>query len=108
VFVDGEVIFGSDPESVKVRNIESGSAVTLHLESGDEAVILEGEAIPVSDTATMRAAGEAFESKYGLNVVGDGSEGSWYRVEPRVAFAWLESEFPGTATRFVFGDDAED
>jgi hypothetical protein len=43
----------------------------------------------------------AFVKKYGMDVVGDGG-GFFVAVEPRVAFAWLESDYPNTATRFRF------
>jgi hypothetical protein len=29
-------------------------------------------------------------------------EGLWFRLRPRVAYAWREQDYPRTATRFVF------
>ena len=102
VVLDDEVVFGTDRDSVKARNLADGSAVALHLESGDEAVIVEGVAEPVKDRETLRRAGRAFREKYGIDVVGDGDEGVFFVLKPTKAFAWMESEFPTTATRFRF------
>ncbi len=105
MLIDERVVFGTDVESVKARNIAGGSDVALHLESGDEAVIVEGIAKQVEDSPTLERAGEAFVAKYGIDVVGDGSQGIFFVLEPRRAFAWLETEFPTTATRFQFDSD---
>jgi hypothetical protein len=48
--------------------------------------------------------GGAFAAKYGLDALGDAGEDGppVYVLRPRVAFAWLESSFPETATRWRF------
>jgi len=30
------------------------------------------------------------------------AEGLWYTLRPRIAYAWLERDYPKTATRFTF------
>ncbi len=65
-------------------------------------MIVEGRAELIDDADPFRQAGAAFEAKYGIDVVGDGAEGRFFVLEPGRAFAWLETEFPTTATRFQF------
>ena len=43
LWFDDSVVFGTNPRSRKGRNLERDPRVVVHLESGDEAVILEGE-----------------------------------------------------------------
>ena len=42
VWVEGDLYFGGDRQSVKARNIARDNRVALHLDSGDETVIIEG------------------------------------------------------------------
>ena len=90
------VVFGTSPESRKGRNLARDPRVTIHLESGDEVVSLEGEIsrVPIDDTIA-----DAYKAKYGYR---SGNEGEWYSLRPRGAYAWLESDYPNTATRFEF------
>ncbi|MDQ3778835.1 MAG: pyridoxamine 5'-phosphate oxidase family protein [Actinomycetota bacterium] len=95
VWRDGALHFGTNPRSQKGRNLARDPRVVVHLESGDEVVIVHGRVDRVvPDEATL----DAYEEKYGYR---PGREGL-YRVHPRVALAWLESEYPQTATRFDF------
>jgi PPOX class probable F420-dependent enzyme len=106
VVVDANVVVGMDPDTVKGRNIRAGSSVALHLESGDDVVILEGTAELVDDDATMGWVRTAFVSKYSIDVVGDEeTSAAFYLIRPDVGFAWLEADFPNTATRFDLGRD---
>ena len=100
VCIEGLVLFGTSSESRKGRNLARDPRVVVHVESGDEAVIVEGvvEDIPAELVEPMRT---AYEAKYSWRP--DPSEGGGYHaVRPRVAYAWRESDFPGSATRFAF------
>ena len=56
VWLDDAVWFSTAPSSVKGRNIARDPRVVVHLESGDETVILEGEAkLPTDDAALLEA-----------------------------------------------------
>ena len=44
VWEDGAVYFGTNPNSRKGRNIARDPRIVVHLESGDEVVVLHGEA----------------------------------------------------------------
>jgi PPOX class probable F420-dependent enzyme len=96
LWIEGAVVFSTSPESRKGRNLARDPRVVVHLESGDEVVILEGVVETIALEAHMA---DAYEAKYDYR---PGGEGDWYALRPRVALAWLESDYPRTATRFSF------
>lgn len=98
LWLDGAVHWGSSPSSVKAKNVAHDPRVAVHLESGDEVVILEGEA---EAFALDDRLADAYREKYEYRP--DPSEGGgWFRLRPRVGFAWTEKDYPRTATRFDF------
>jgi hypothetical protein len=75
----------------------------VHLESGDDVVILEGAVEEVRDRASFDAIDAAYRAKYGMGVDQAGDDGAvWYVVRPKTAHAWLENDFLETATRWRF------
>ncbi len=99
VWLDDAVLFGTNPSSAKGRNLARNPAAVVHLESGDEVVILEGhvEAARLDDRLA-----DVYEEKYDYRPGPD--DGTWHRLAPARALAWLEAQYPRTATRFDFGD----
>jgi hypothetical protein len=94
---------------VHVRNLAANQACSLNLESGTEAVIVEGESLPArapAQTLGVRIA-EAFTKYHELGYrpeadAWDSEGGGGLRVlTPRRALAWFA--FPTDATRFTFG-----
>ncbi len=100
--------FGTDPTSRKGRNLTERPDIAVHLESGDDVVILEGEVETIDDPAVVRPIMAAYKEKYAISPADgdalDAQASAILRLRPRVAFAWLESSFPDTATRFRFQD----
>jgi hypothetical protein len=96
VWFDGAVYFGTSPNSRKGRNLARDPRVVIHLESGDEVVILHGTA-GVSDVGDDVL--DAYEVKYDHRP----PVNRLFRLAPTRALAWLESDYPTTATRFEFG-----
>ena len=96
VWLDGALYFEGSPMTRRARNLAANPAVVVHLESGDEVVILHARAEPVP--AEMGdAVLEAYEAKYGIRMeLGDG----WFLVRPHRALAWREADYPQSATRF--------
>jgi hypothetical protein len=97
--------FGSEPRARKARNLAENPNVAVHLESGDEVVILEGAAEVVTDPdpALAERVAAASVAKYGVG--SSDIEGS-FAVRPRVVLAWRSgSSFPATATRWRFERD---
>ena len=105
VWLDETFYFGTGRGSVKGRNLARNPAISLHLESGDDVVILEGVAVEVTDRARLGHIYEVYGQKYGLDMSASAEEGAepTYALRPALAFAWLEKDFPHTATRFEFG-----
>lgn len=113
IWVDGAVWFGTDPASAKARNLDRDGRVVVNLESGEEAVIVHGDAdsLPLGDLdPTLRdALDDAYAAKY-VDVetgepmrLSDAPEGSLiYRVTPRHVLGWLEQDFPRSRTRWRF------
>ena len=105
VWMDGAVYFSSDPNSRRARNIAANPEVVVHLESGDDVVILEGRVELVTDTDLYKRVGKVYNKKYKMPVFSDSEPGSpLYEVKPRLVMAWQESDFPNTATRWIFDE----
>jgi hypothetical protein len=95
----------------KVRNLAANQAVVVHLESGDDVVIVEGiaEEIRRPERALFTRIDASFAARYGYkpsaNLASPDAEpypeGGLYAVRPRVVLVW--SQFPRDATRFRFG-----
>ena len=100
IWSDDAVVFGTNPRSRKARNLERDPRVVVHLESGDEVVILEGE---VEGAEPSDELADAFEQKYDWRPdLGGADAAGWYRLRPQRAQAWLERDYTKTATRFDF------
>lgn len=102
VWVDGALYHGGGGDTRRARNLDANPQVAVHLESGDEVVILEGTTEKLTeDTADadlLRRIDDAYEAKYGMR------HGTpvWL-LRPHRALAW--TEYPTTATRWEFTTD---
>jgi nitroimidazol reductase NimA-like FMN-containing flavoprotein (pyridoxamine 5'-phosphate oxidase superfamily) len=101
VWLDGAFCFGSVAGSAKSRNLAANPAIVVHLESGDETVIVEGRAEPVLDSGLERHIDEVYGPKYDWKPA-ESESTPWWAVRPRRAYAWTERGFPGDATQFDF------
>jgi hypothetical protein len=105
VWLDGALIFGGSPDTRWVRNLQRHRALSVHLPSGDDVVILEGE-VELADAdhplgAPSRAAQKA---KYPQYFPGDAEPPTlpFWLFRPSVAYAWALEGFPAGATRWSF------
>ena len=103
IWLDCAFFFGSGRESAKSRNLAANPAIVVHLESGDETVIIEGFAQPVLEDALERRVDEFYGAKYDFTPDSSGESDPWFVVRPKRAYAWTESGYPGSATQFDFG-----
>lgn len=101
MWVDDAFYCGGAPETRWLRNVAANPAVALHLESGDQVVIVEGEmALYTPDSDLAARLNQASLAKYGVaSDPNDASEATW-RLQPRTVLAW--THFPTDATRFTF------
>ncbi|HEY0636806.1 MAG TPA: pyridoxamine 5'-phosphate oxidase family protein [Pseudonocardiaceae bacterium] len=99
VFVDDVLYHGGDPATRRARNLEANPYASIHLESGDEVVILEGRTTRHTEADTdaelLRRVDEAYQAKYGM------PHGTpvWSLAVHR-ALAW--TTYPTTVTRWTF------
>jgi hypothetical protein len=102
-WIHGALYFGTGRASRKARNLAHSPAVSIHLDSGDDVVILEGIAAEVdpTDKATVKKVDSASRAKYKMPLM-VAPEVVLYCVRPRVVLAWTEKDFPNNATRWSF------
>ncbi len=100
--MDGAFYFGTARSSRTARNLAQNPAVSVHLDSGDDVVILEGTVGEVShnERATLKKLDAASRAKYKMPLTTIPGETVLYRVQPCVVLAWTEKEFPKNATRW--------
>ncbi len=102
LWLEGTLYFSTARYSRKARNLAARPDAVAHLESGDEAVILEGAVHEVTDAARLARFIDAYEAKYRFRPEPHDVANAVYALRPRVAFAWREQDFPVSATRWRF------
>jgi general stress protein 26 len=115
VWTDGALYFCTGPTERKARNLESNThcVLTTGCNRIDEGVdlVVEGEAVGVSDEATLQRVADALASKYGEPFVftvrdgafwsDDGGEALLFEVRPMTAFGFGKGDvFSQTRWRF--------
>lgn len=104
-WVDGLFYFGTDRQAVKARNIARDSRVVVHLDSGDETVIVEGRAkIAQVPAAKLRRISQCYIEKYELDPDLAESDNLLLCLIPSKVMAWLEKDYPASATYWLFDD----
>lgn len=101
MWLDDALYFGGDPSTRRNRNLQANPAVSVHLESGSDVVILEGNASPiVLDLAMAQRLADASNAKYGYGFTAESfmQLGMYFVLRPRVVFAW--KQFPQDVTRW--------
>jgi Pyridoxamine 5'-phosphate oxidase len=102
-WVEGMLYFDGHPQTRWGRNLAKNPALTVHLESGDQVVILEGtvQDIPGLDRERAEEVVAAFAAKYEyVPSVDDFVTRGLYAMRPSTVFAW--TSFPRTVTRWRF------
>jgi nitroimidazol reductase NimA-like FMN-containing flavoprotein (pyridoxamine 5'-phosphate oxidase superfamily) len=105
VWLDETFYFGTNRNSRKGRNLAANPELVVHLESGDDVVIFEGTAKEVTDQAILTQIAKAFAAKYegfDPNPEAGPPEAVYYTLRPKVAYAWLESDYVASTTRWHF------
>lgn len=96
VWVDDTLFFGGGPDTRWSRNLMANPKVAVHLESGSEVVIIQGEVERVIDPEPdlLKRIDDVYEAKYGMR------HGAAWKLIAHIAFAW--EDYPTTTTRWVF------
>jgi nitroimidazol reductase NimA-like FMN-containing flavoprotein (pyridoxamine 5'-phosphate oxidase superfamily) len=99
VWVGGTLYCGGGERTRWVRNLAADPRLTVHTESGEDVVILEGTAERIdAETAgasLARTVDDAYEVKYGIR---HGTP--FFAVRPETVLAWRD--FPTDATKWAF------
>ena len=100
LWLDGLFWFSTARTSTKARNLLANPDISVAVEGGDEAVIVEGSATVEEDHAVLKPVWAAYQAKYEWDMTGE----SMFRVSPRLVFAFIESaeQFATSATRWQF------
>ncbi len=106
VFIDNKFYYDGSPETRHARNILGNPNVTLHLESGEKAIILEGTSHPADkpEPEFAKQLAKTISDKY--TALGyspepnQWDEGGLYIFTPRQCIAW--SKFNEDPTKFIF------
>jgi len=100
-WLDDALYFGTAQTTRKARNLAHNPAISVHLESGDDVIILEGNTVEINDKAVFKKIDASCRTKYKMPLMII-PESVLYCLRPRVVLAWKESDFPGTGTRWEF------
>jgi len=99
VWLEGAFYFSTDPVSRKAQNLKSNPAVSVHVDSGDEPVILEGRVEIVDLDKTIDA---AYHKKYKIHLLEFPEPVFLFRLRPKIVLAWREKDFGTSATKWNF------
>jgi general stress protein 26 len=102
LWLDERFYFSTARASRKGRNLAANPQAVVHLESGDEVVIVEGEVKEVTGRNSLDRLALAYGEKYTLEITFTDPGSVVYALAPTRAFAWRESDYPESATRFSF------
>lgn len=106
VWLEGKFYFDGSPKTRRGRDLADNPRVSIHLEDGTSAVILEGKAHEIKEPplGLREKLSAAYSAKYAERGYEPGPEtwesGGVYLFSPHVAFAW--TDFPKDTTRWHF------
>ena len=105
-FMDNKLYYDGSPETRHARNLLGNPNVSLHLESGEKAIILEGMSQPADKPVPefAKRLAKAISDKYAAlgysPEPNQWDDGGLYIFTPRQCIAW--SKFTDDPTKFVF------
>ena len=104
LWFDDKLYFGGSPQTRRNRDLAENPAVSVHLDSSDDVVILHGDAhLETLDHELAVQLAKVSSEKYGYAPRPEDYQTSGVHVfRPRVVFAW--KQFPKDVTRWQFAD----
>ncbi len=107
---DGQALwFSSANGSRKATNLRARPRCSVSTDNPYEPVVLEGNALPVTDAGRRQHALDLENSKYGTDYGAemiDPAHNTWFSLRPVWAFALDEHDFSGSPTRWSFSETA--
>ena len=110
VYVDEKIYYDGSPETRHAQNIIANPNVSVHLESGDQVVILEGTSVPAGkpDSNLAQRLVASYRKKYASQGYSpepsQWDEGGLYVFIPHQCITW--TSFTENPTKFVFEADS--
>lgn len=101
LWFDLAFMFATDKNSRKARALAVDARCQVHLESGDDVVIVHGRSEPLSEDVLDRFV-HAYFIKYGVPIDPDDPIHMFIRIVPTYALTWLEQDFQRSAARWTF------
>ena len=101
VWVDRCLYFDGHPHAGWAKNLARDPRVSIHLESAERVVIVEGigEDVEHATAEVARTIADDWDAKYG-RLVPDAAAGGIFRLTPRHARGWSEDLTDGTVWTF--------
>ena len=103
VWRNNSFYFETEPDSVKGRNLSHNPSIVVHVQNGNDTVIIEGSATRETHAVELRRLKADYVRKYEYEP--DWSEGSGnivFKVSPRIAHAWRQPHMHRNLVNFVF------
>ena len=102
LWLNDKLYFGGSPHTRRNRNLVKNPAVSVHLDSSDDVIILHGNAyLQIPDHEVAAELSKASAAKYGYAPSPEEYESSGAHVfHPLTVFAW--KQFPKDVTRWEF------
>jgi len=108
-WVDGILYFDGHPATGWSRNIARDPRISVQVEVGDEAIILEGvvEEIAQAEDDLAQRLGEEFGAKYSTRYKYTPEPDAWrkhglWSMRPHKVLAWVVADFSPSMTRWMF------
>ena len=106
-WVGDHFYFEGGPRTRRARNIARNPEVVVHVEHGDDAVIVEGTSVTASPDDDLEIQVVEGFAKYRTSHDYDVDPENWrngglWVLSPRVAFGWNVGLYPADATRWHF------
>lgn len=104
VWHEDALVFATSKHSVKGANLGRDGRVAVHLESGDDVVIVTGLAIAlVAPDGVAPQVLDDYEGKYDFRPeVGTSDNDVWFCVRPATVVCWNEADFVASQVRYRF------
>ncbi|MBI2238050.1 MAG: pyridoxamine 5'-phosphate oxidase family protein [Actinobacteria bacterium] len=102
VWLDDTLYFNTSPETVTAKLVAQNPHAAVHLESGQDAVIVEGILERADPDLVPPEAVKAYATKYGGSWDPADPNMPWFVLRPRLAMAWTGVDIRGTASRWRF------
>lgn len=105
LWLNDRLYFGGSPQTRRHRNLIANPAVSVHLDSSDDVVILQGEThLQTPDHELAVQLSKASAAKYGYGPKPEEYEASGVQIfHPHTVFAW--KQFPSDVTRWQLSED---